>query len=75
MPAIVLTIPVVFVQGTRDPFATVPELETARQSLSAPTALVVAEGAAHDLTAGARGRARVAGLAGEALTALRALLR
>lgn len=70
-----LTIPVVFVQGTRDPFATVPELETARQSLSAPTALVVAEGAAHDLAAGARGRARVAGLAGEALTALRALLR
>jgi len=36
---------------------------------------VVAEGAAHDLAAGARGRARVAGLAGEALTALRALLK
>ncbi len=70
-----LTIPVVFVQGTRDPFATVPELETARHRLAAPTALVVAEGAAHDLAAGARGRARVAGLAGEALTALRALLR
>jgi uncharacterized protein len=69
-----LTTPAVFVQGTRDPFATVPELEAARRLIPAPTTLMAAEGAAHDLAAGAHGRARVIALAEEALAALRRLL-
>ena len=60
--------------STRDPFATIPELEAARRLIPAPTTLMAAEGAAHDLAAGAHGRARVTALAEEALAALRRLL-
>jgi predicted alpha/beta-hydrolase family hydrolase len=44
-----LKIPALFVVGTRDPFATVEELESARKLIPAATAVVVVEGAGHDL--------------------------
>jgi predicted alpha/beta-hydrolase family hydrolase len=70
-----LRTPAVFVHGTRDAFGTVEELDAARALIPAPTRLVIAEGARHDLAAGARGAAaRLGALAGEALTALRAVL-
>lgn len=70
-----LRTPAVFVHGTRDPFGSEDALRAALRLIPAPTALVVARGAPHDLTAGPGGRAAVAPLAAEALTALRALLR
>lgn len=70
-----LRTPAVFVHGTRDAFGTVEELDAARRGIPAPTVLVVAEGARHDLAAGARGAAvRLAALATDALVALRGLL-
>ena len=69
-----LRTPALFIHGTRDGFGTVAELEAARRGIPAATALVVAEGAGHDLAGGARGRTRAAGLAGEALAGLRRLL-
>jgi predicted alpha/beta-hydrolase family hydrolase len=44
-----LRIPALFTIGTRDPFATVEELESARKLIPAPTSVVVVEGAGHDL--------------------------
>ncbi|HET7748230.1 MAG TPA: alpha/beta family hydrolase [Terriglobales bacterium] len=44
-----LRIPALFVIGTRDPFATVEELEAARKLIPSPTLVEVAEGAGHDL--------------------------
>src|SRR5579864_2526098 len=44
-----LRIPALFAIGTRDPFATVEELESARKLISGPTSVVVVEGAGHDL--------------------------
>ena len=41
--------PALFVHGTRDPFATIAELEAARATLGGPSALLVAEGVGHDL--------------------------
>lgn len=70
-----LRIPSIFVHGTRDPFASIAEMRAALRLIAAPTALVVARGAPHDLAAGPGGRAAVAALAAEALTALRARLR
>jgi predicted alpha/beta-hydrolase family hydrolase len=69
-----LRTPAIFVHGSRDPFASVAALRAALRLIPAPTTLVIARGAPHDLTAGPGGRAAVAALAGEALTALRALL-
>ena len=47
--------PALFVHGTRDPFATIEELDAARAAVAAPTALLRVEDAGHDL-----GRGRVA---------------
>jgi predicted alpha/beta-hydrolase family hydrolase len=47
--------PSLFVHGTRDPFATIDELDAARATLGAPSALFRVEDAGHDL-----GRGRVA---------------
>jgi predicted alpha/beta-hydrolase family hydrolase len=47
-----IRIPVLFVHGTRDPFATVAELEAARATLGGLSALVIVEGAGHDLGRG-----------------------
>jgi uncharacterized protein len=44
-----LRIPALFTIGTRDPFATVEELETGRKMIPVATAVVVVEGAGHDL--------------------------
>lgn len=44
--------PALFVHGTRDPFATVEELEAARAALGAPSALLRVDGAGHDLGGG-----------------------
>jgi predicted alpha/beta-hydrolase family hydrolase len=44
-----LKIPALFTIGTRDPFATVEELESARKLIPAPTLVEVVEGAGHDL--------------------------
>lgn len=41
--------PALFVHGTRDPFATIEELEAARALIPARTRLVTIEGAGHDL--------------------------
>jgi predicted alpha/beta-hydrolase family hydrolase len=51
-----LTIPVMFVHGTRDPFGTIEEIEAARKLIPAPTHLFPVEGAGHDL--GFKGKAR-----------------
>jgi predicted alpha/beta-hydrolase family hydrolase len=48
-------IPVLFAIGTRDPFATVEELEAARQLIPSPTLVEVVEGAGHDLGYGRKG--------------------
>lgn len=69
-----LRTPALFVHGTRDGFGTVAELDAARAGIPGPTALIVAEGAGHDLGGGARGRARLTALAGQALAALHTLL-
>lgn len=51
--------PALFVHGTRDPFATLEELDAARATLGAPSALLRVDDAGHDL-----GRGRVAFAAG-----------
>ena len=44
-----LETPSLFVQGTRDPFATIAEMEQALKSIPAKTKLLPVEGAGHDL--------------------------
>jgi hypothetical protein len=44
-----LRTPTLFVQGTRDPFASIPELERALKMIPAKTKLLPIEGAGHDL--------------------------
>jgi uncharacterized protein len=61
-----LRIPALFVQGTKDPFASIEELRDAMAPIPARTDLLVVEGAAHDL-------ARAAGLAVEIAARLEAV--
>jgi uncharacterized protein len=51
-----LTMPVMFVHGTRDPFGTIEEIEAARKLIPGRTHLFPVEGAGHDL--GFKGKAR-----------------
>jgi len=44
-----LRTPTLFVQGTRDPFATIAEMERTLKMIPAKTKLLVVEGAGHDL--------------------------
>jgi predicted alpha/beta-hydrolase family hydrolase len=44
-----LRTPTLFVQGTRDPFGSIAELEQALKMIPAKTKLVAVEGAGHDL--------------------------
>ena len=44
-----LKVPALFVIGTRDPFGTVEELNSARKLIPSPTSVEVVEGAGHDL--------------------------
>lgn len=55
--------PVLFVHGTKDPFASIEELREAMALIPARTDLLAVEGAAHDLL-------RAAGLAGEIIERL-----
>jgi predicted alpha/beta-hydrolase family hydrolase len=50
-----LRTPTLFVQGTRDPFASIPELQQALKMIPARTRLLPVEGAGHDL--GFKGKA------------------
>jgi uncharacterized protein len=47
-----IRVPVVFVQGTADPFGSMQELEEALSAISAPVKLLRIEGAGHDLKRG-----------------------
>lgn len=51
-----LRTPSLFVQGTRDPFGSIAEMERALKMIPAKTKLLVVEGAGHDL--GFKGKAR-----------------
>lgn len=51
-----LRTPALFVQGTRDPFGTIAELEQALKLIPAKTRLMMVEGAGHDL--GFKGKAK-----------------
>ncbi|MFZ0956917.1 MAG: alpha/beta fold hydrolase [Candidatus Sulfotelmatobacter sp.] len=51
-----LRTPTLFVQGTRDPFGTIAELEQALKMIPGKTKLLVVEGGGHDL--GFKGKAR-----------------
>jgi predicted alpha/beta-hydrolase family hydrolase len=44
-----IEVPVMFVSGTRDPFGTIDEIESARRLIPARTLLLPVEGAGHDL--------------------------
>ena len=44
-----LHVPTLFVSGTRDPFGSIAEIESARKLIPAKTDLLVVEGAGHDL--------------------------
>ena len=45
-------VPAVFVHGTKDPFGSIAELETAIAAIPAPTRLIPIDGAGHDLKRG-----------------------
>jgi hypothetical protein len=49
-----LRAPTVFVHGSRDPFGSLEEIETARASIPGPTTLVAIDGAGHGLGRGTR---------------------
>lgn len=55
-----LRTPALFVHGTRDPFGTERELRAAIAAIPAPTALLVVDGAGHDLAVTAAGQAALA---------------
>jgi predicted alpha/beta-hydrolase family hydrolase len=48
-------VPALFVHGTRDPFATIAELEAARATLGGRSALLQVDGVGHDLGGGRTG--------------------
>lgn len=51
-----LRVPTLFVEGTRDPFASIEEITAARKLIPANTDLLIVEGAGHDL--GFKGKAK-----------------
>jgi predicted alpha/beta-hydrolase family hydrolase len=60
-----LTMPALFVHGTRDPFGSVEEMRSALELVAGPHEIVVIEGTGHDL-GGKKSCARVAGTVLEA---------
>jgi predicted alpha/beta-hydrolase family hydrolase len=60
-----LRTPSLFVQGTRDPFGSIAEIEQALKLIPAKTRLITVEGAGHDL--GFKGKARRDALSAEVL--------
>jgi predicted alpha/beta-hydrolase family hydrolase len=67
-----LRTPTLFVQGTRDPFGSIAEIEQALKMIPAKTKLMVVEGAGHDL--GFKGKARQEELPGKIFSELTELL-
>ena len=65
-----LQVPTLFVEGTRDPFASIEEVESARRLIPAKTELLIIEGAGHDL--GFKGKARREDLPRKVLESFRA---
>src|ERR1700721_389859 len=63
-----LRTPTMFVQGTRDPFGTIAEMDRAVKMIPARTKLIVVEGAGHDL--GFNGEARQEELPGRIVSEL-----
>ena len=64
-----LRTPTLFVQGTRDPFGSIAELERALKMIPGKTKLMAIEGAGHDL--GFKGKARTQDLPQEILSEFR----
>jgi hypothetical protein len=60
-----LRTPSLFVEGTRDPFGTIAEIEQALKLIPAKTKLMTVEGAGHDL--GLKGKAGRSELSGKIL--------
>jgi hypothetical protein len=67
-----LRTPALFVQGTRDPFASIPEMEQALKLISAKTKLLPIEGAGHDL--GFKGKAKREDVVSQVLSEFQNLL-
>ena len=67
-----LRTPTLFVQGTRDPFGSLAEMERALKMIPGKTKLFVVEGAGHDL--GFKGKAQRETLPGQILSELTELL-
>ena len=44
-----LTVPALFIHGTRDPFGSIEEMKSALKLIPAPTSLISVEGEGHDL--------------------------
>ena len=68
-----LRIPALFVHGTRDPFGSLPEMESALKLIPAPTALTAVDGAGHDLSFGRAKRDATLDLPSKVLTHLSSL--
>jgi len=64
--------PTLFVQGTRDPFGSIAEIERALKMIPAKTKLMAIEGAGHDL--GFKGKARTQDLPQQILSEFRKLI-
>lgn len=67
-----LRVPSLFVHGTRDPFGSVEEMESALKLIPGKTQLMIVEGAGHDL--GFKGKSVRARLAGEVVEAFADLI-
>lgn len=64
-----LRVPTLFVEGTRDPFGSIEEIEAARKLIPAKTDVLIVEGAGHDL--GFKGKVRREELPGTVLAKFR----
>ena len=67
-----IKVPVMFVSGTRDPFGTIDEIESARKLIPAKALLLLVEGAGHDL--GFKGKKRPEELPAAVLIAFQKLI-
>jgi uncharacterized protein len=52
-----IQVPALFVQGSKDPFGSPPEIQSALKLIPAQTSLLIVEGAGHDLSFGRRAHA------------------
>ena len=70
-----LQAPALFVNGTRDPFGSIQEMETALKLIPAKTRLLPVEGAAHDLGFGKKSKSRMEDLPQRILAAFEELMK